>query len=188
MNNYGNFENLKTTIIERIDKGSEDAAAGRPGRLVLIAFDHECLVVLDKEYSDITIRDREALDDWFAPRGTTALFDGVLKSVEWVQRYEAPNKVVVLITDGLENASLLHNAQQRAQDAIAAAQKNKVSVFLVGDQDCLKKQETELKMLDPRMVIPLSREGSMTLQRVVTSCTRGKMELFTVQDQINALR
>ena len=111
MNNYGNFENLKNTILERMDKGIADSKAGLPGRLILISFDHECVKVMDKHYREIDDKDRESLNVWFRPRGTTAFYDGIIKSVEWVQRYEANNKIVVLITDGLENASVLKNAR-----------------------------------------------------------------------------
>jgi hypothetical protein len=188
MTNYGNFDNLKSTILDRMNKGVEDSKAGRLGRLILISFDHECDVVMDKSYSEIDDSDRKALDEWFKPRGTTAFYDGVIKSIEWVQRYDAVNKIVVLVTDGLENASVIPNAQKRAQSAIEYAKKSNVSVFLVGDQDCLKEQQSELKMVDPKMVLPLSRQGSTTLQRVVTSCAHGKPAFFTLKDQMKAMR
>jgi len=188
MNNYGNFDNLKSTILERMNKGIKDSKDGSPGRLILISFDHECEMVMDKAYSEIDDSDRKAIDEWFKPRGTTAFYDGIIKSIEWVQRYEATNKIVVLITDGLENASVIVNAQKRAQNAIEHAKKNNISVFLVGDQDCLKQQQSELKMMDPKMVLPLSHEGSITLQRVVTSCAQGKPAFFTPKDQMKALR
>ena len=188
MNNYDNFKNLKSTILERMDKGLDDSKKGCAGRLVLIAFDHECRVVMDKLYAEINDVDRSSLHEWFLPRGTTALHDGVIKSAEWINRYEADNKIVVIVTDGLENASSVKNAQLRAKEAMQKATDSGVAVFLVGDQDCLEEQRTDLGILDPSRSIPLSLSGTSTLRRVVTSASRGQKAFFTRKEQQSALR
>ena len=188
MNNYGNFSNLKSCILERVTQGVTDARRGQAGRLVLVAFDHECRVVLDKRYVDIDEADRAALDDWFRPRGTTALYDGVIKALECLARYEAEHKIVVIVTDGLENASTLPDAQHRAQLAVKRAKTSGVQVFLVGDEDCLREQSGDLGLRNPGRSISLSATGTASLKRVVTAATRGGKALFTPEERVGALR
>jgi len=188
MNNYGNFKNLQSTILERMEKGIEDSKCGLKGRLILIAFDHECRVVMDKLYGEINRVDRMSLKEWFMPRGTTALHDGVIKSSEWIHRYKADNKIVIIITDGLENASRVENAHVIAKQAIQTAKESGVNVFLVGDEDYLTEQRENLGMIEPRMSIPLSFFGTNSLKRVVTSTSRGNKACFTAEEQKRAMR
>lgn len=45
----------------------------------------------------------------FGPRGGTPLYDAIAKFVAWATEINDPKTVLIIITDGEENASVLHN-------------------------------------------------------------------------------
>lgn len=77
--------------------------------LLLAQFDDEYEVVFEKSLPDVP----ELTDKTFVPRGTTALYDAIGRTIQNVGRSlearpenERPSKVIfVIITDGFENAS-----------------------------------------------------------------------------------
>jgi Mg-chelatase subunit ChlD len=104
----------------------------QPGecRLTLVQFDHECEVV----YAGRPIAEAPSLTaETFEPRGTTALLDAIGRTIDATgERLRAlpepdrPDRVLlVVITDGLENASIDYN-RSRVFDMISARLSSRV--------------------------------------------------------------
>lgn len=71
---------------------------GQGGTMTLIQFDHETL----ESYKDVPIDEVKPLDkDTYCPRGSTALLDAIGKVI----KDGGDNRIVIILTDGYENAS-----------------------------------------------------------------------------------
>ncbi len=112
-------------------------------RWTLVQFDHECLpFLLNEPIGQV----QPLTTDTYVPRGTTALYDAIGKTIdETGQRYaqlpegERPGTVIFVIqTDGLENSSQLFTA--RKINEMIAEQSAKYAwqfVFLGANQDAI---------------------------------------------------
>jgi uncharacterized protein YegL len=101
----------------------------------LYQFDHEYQII----YKNKKISDIENLNnDTFIPRGQTALFDAIGRTVNNIINEENVKNIVVILTDGFENASneFTHN---NINTLIKNKEKENIEfVFLGANQDALK--------------------------------------------------
>jgi VWFA-related protein len=76
--------------------------------LFALAFNEEVHAALtaDSPFTSDSAVLRSALQDAVTARGRTALYDGVARGLEYVERGQHERKVLVLVTDGSDNASL----------------------------------------------------------------------------------
>lgn len=110
-----------------------------PGQVyvTLLRFDDQCEFVHRKVPID---KVPQATAQTFEPRGMTALFDAVAQGIYFMDQNMSPNArvVVVIITDGAENASqeITHNVFNRLVQARREAKWE--FVFLAANQDAVK--------------------------------------------------
>jgi uncharacterized protein YegL len=121
---------------------AEQKAVPGEAKLTLVLFDHEYFVLHDA----VDIQNVPALKtEDFVPRGTTALFDAVGRTIDSIgarldKAATKPDKVIVVIlTDGVENAS--HDYERSRIAEMIKHQQEKYSwefVFLAANQDAFK--------------------------------------------------
>jgi uncharacterized protein YegL len=155
-----NAKNEKTEIVCILDRSGSmssiisDAIGGfntfikeqkeedTPATITVALFDDQYELLYDdvdiKEVSELTSK------DW-SPRGTTALFDAVGKTINTVKarhksldKKDRPDKVLVcIVTDGHENASREYNNESIKSLIEKREKKNWSFVFLAADQDAI---------------------------------------------------
>lgn len=138
----GSMQSIATDAVGGFNAFLEGQQA-HPGsaRLTLALFDHEYLVV----HNAVDLKEVPPLSTkTYVPRGSTALYDAVGRTVDEIGRRlaatpepERPEKVIVaILTDGMENSSHEYT-QQRVFDMIEH-QRSKYGwefVFLAANQD-----------------------------------------------------
>jgi hypothetical protein len=104
----GSMDSIRLDIIKALnDLIKEQQQLDRPCRLTLIEFnDNVNRVIENKDLKEI----RPFTTEDYSPRGSTALYDAIGSTIEWF-RYES-NVLLVIVTDGQENASTKYNKQQ----------------------------------------------------------------------------
>lgn len=163
--------------------------------LLLAQFDDEYEVVFEKPLPDAP----ELTDKTFVPRGTTALYDAIGRTIQNVGRSlearpesERPSKVIfVIITDGFENAS--KDFSQAKIKEMIAHQKFVYSwdfVFLGANQDAVLTAAgfgiSGASALSYNSN-PLSlRAASASLSNYTTTVRTGNVTSFTAQDRKDA--
>jgi len=154
-----NPKNEKTEIVCILDRSGsmnsiiEDAIGGfnsfineqkkedTPATITVVLFDDFYELLYDnvdiKEVKEITSK------EW-SPRGTTALFDAVGKTINTIKsrhklnKKDRPDKVLVcIITDGQNNASKEYDAESIKSLIKNRENKNWSFVFLAADQDAM---------------------------------------------------
>jgi uncharacterized protein YegL len=90
------------------DKASKDPSLEILASLVF--FNHEVEVKMDNLNLDYV---QELSEDSYLPSGTTALYDGIETAIQLIQPRLRPEDaaLVVVVTDGAENASTPHNRE-----------------------------------------------------------------------------
>lgn len=140
----GSMNSIRETAIESFNTFLKDQKKG-PGevQVTLVLFDHE----YDMLYSGIPIDAADELDDTtFVPRGNTALFDAIGRTINEVgarlaqtaERDRPGSVIVAILTDGHENASREFDAQGIKN--MIAEQESKyawVFAYLSADKDAL---------------------------------------------------
>ncbi|MBX7246551.1 MAG: VWA domain-containing protein [Candidatus Sumerlaeaceae bacterium] len=134
-------------------------------RLTLVLFDHEYNLVHDglslQQVSPLT-------ETTYVPRGRTALFDAIGRTIDDVGRRlaatteaERAGKIIVaILTDGLENASTKYS-QVRVADMISRQRETYAweFVFLAANQDAILAAEQLSIDAQDAVAFPASPEG-----------------------------
>ena len=117
-----------------------DSQKSLGGTMTLFQFDHEIL----ESYKDVAIADVKPLNkETYTPRGSTALLDAIGKVI----KDGGDNRVVVILTDGLENASKTYT-KAHIRDLITAKEKEGWQfIYLGANQDAFA--EGELLGINP---------------------------------------
>lgn len=111
---------------------SEQQEAPGEANLTLVLFDHEFDRVLDS----VPIKDVKKLDHkTYEPRGTTALNDAVGRSINALLKRDPLKAIVVVVTDGYENASKEFKASDVRALMDKVREKGWELVFLAANQD-----------------------------------------------------
>lgn len=139
----GSMGSVVKPTIDNFNKFVEQQRA-TPGRarLRLVQFDHEYNFLYDKPLEQV----EKLTTATFVPRGSTALFDAIGRTIDALgaslsitPETERPGKVIVLVlTDGYENASSLYTREQVA--SMVKHQREKYSwefVFMGATQDAV---------------------------------------------------
>ena len=107
------------------------------------------------EYNDIV--NRLAL---IRPQGKTAFFDGILEGIAALKRSKLPRKVIVLVSDGMDNASRGTYRQIKEQ-----LKESDIRLFAIGciDRNLLALQ-ANVGPSNQLPSIPLEAEGAETLE------------------------
>ena len=163
--------------------------------LLLAQFDDEYEVVFEKSLPDVP----ELTDKTFVPRGTTALYDAIGRTIQNVGRSlearpesERPSKVIfVIITDGFENASK-DFGQAKIREMIEHQKSNYAwdFVFLGANQNAVLTAEG-FGILGASALTyntnPLSiRSSTASLVRYTTASRTGNTASFTAKDRKDA--
>ncbi len=109
MDNSGSMENMGVEPLNGLNKLVEQQKAAGDFRFTLVAFDDEIKTVIDdldgKEIPTLT-------SEHYSPRGMTALLDAIGYSILAQKEKKLENVLVVILTDGLENASWRYTSSQ----------------------------------------------------------------------------
>lgn len=111
-----------------------EAQKGLGGTMTLIQFDHEIL----ESYKNVPIDEVKPLNkETYSPRGSTALLDAIGKVI----KDGGDNLVVVILTDGYENASRVYS-KAHIKDLITAKEKEGWQFMYLGaNQDAFAEGE-----------------------------------------------
>lgn len=101
-------------------------------RLTLVQFDHEVIT----RYEDRKLSEVEDLNrDTYDTRGTTALYDGIGQTIKQIENYvkndNGDDAIIVIMTDGFENASRTYNKGQ-IKELIASKEKQDWQFVFMG--------------------------------------------------------
>lgn len=104
----GSMEPIRRDMIKALnDLLKEQRQIDRPCKFTLVKFNDRIKRVIEnadlKETRDLSVED-------YYPEKTTALYDAIGSTIDWF-RYES-NVLLVIITDGQENASTKYNKKQ----------------------------------------------------------------------------
>lgn len=109
MDNSGSMENMGIEPLNGLNKLVDEQKATGDFRFTLVAFDDEIKTVIDdldgKEIPTLT-------SEHYRPRGMTALLDAIGYSILAQKEKKLENVLVVILTDGLENASKRYTSAQ----------------------------------------------------------------------------
>jgi len=162
----GSMQTLKDDAIGGFNSFLDDQKK-LPGsaQLTLVLFDDEYLKIHDA----LNIQDVPPLtSESYTPRGTTALYDAIGKTVNEVGKrladtpeHERPNKILVcILTDGHENASTEFTSEKIAE--MIDHQKTKYSwefMFLAANQDAVLTAKTMNIDADHAISFDATRRG-----------------------------
>lgn len=137
----GSMDLIKSATIEGYNKFLQThKLEGTNVTISLVQFDNEYELV----YEEKKINKKYYLNtNTFIPRGTTALFDAIGKTIEGVdQRIRKhkvePQVIIAIITDGYENDSKLYNQNEIKKIIKKRINKNKWNfVYLGANQDAI---------------------------------------------------
>lgn len=97
----GSMDNIRSDMIKALnDLIKEQKQLDRPCRFTLVQFNDKVKRVIENK--ELKLIRPLTMND-YVPNGTTALYDAIGSTLDWF-RYET-NVLLVIITDGLENAS-----------------------------------------------------------------------------------
>jgi Mg-chelatase subunit ChlD len=104
----GSMEPVRMDMIKALnDLINEQKQLKRPCKFTLVKFNDKVTRVIENR--DLSEVKKFTIED-YAPDRSTALYDAIGSTIDWF-RYEN-NVLLVIITDGLENASTKHNKTQ----------------------------------------------------------------------------
>ena len=112
-----------------------ESQKGQGGTMTLFQFDHEIL----ESYKDVPIDEVNPLTmKTYTPRGSTALLDAIGKVI----KDGGDNRVVIILTDGYENASRTYT-KAHIKDLITAKEKEGWQFMYLGaNQDAFAESES----------------------------------------------
>lgn len=110
---------------------SEQQALEGEANMTVVLFDYEIITHPAKPVKDV-----EPLDTTtFVPRGTTALNDAIGSSLATLEAKQPDKAIILIITDGAENASREYSAAQVKEKVETAKAKGWEVVFLAANID-----------------------------------------------------
>lgn len=127
----GSMATIKEDTVGGVNTFIEDQKK-EPGKakLTLVKFDHEYEVVLDR----VKLSKVEKID--LEPRGSTALLDAIGKTINSVPEKDLDkNNIFVIVTDGMENASIEFNNEQIRQLIEDRQNRGWTFIYLGANQD-----------------------------------------------------
>lgn len=101
-------------------------------RMTLVLFDDKYEVPV--EYKPLTWV-RPLTPQTFVPRGSTALFDAIGRSLTTLEARRPKHAVIVILTDGQENASTVYTSEMVKQRITAAEARGWRVIYLAANQD-----------------------------------------------------
>ncbi|MCK0179119.1 VWA domain-containing protein [Flavobacteriaceae bacterium S0862] len=137
----GSMDLVKSATIEGYNKFLQThKSEGTNVKVSLVKFDHE----YDLAYEEKKIKKKYYLNETnYIPRGSTALFDAIGKTIEGVDRrikkYKVEPKVIIaIITDGYENDSKFYNLREIKKGVKKRINKHNWNfVYLGANQDAI---------------------------------------------------
>lgn len=110
---------------------SEQKQRGKNARICILEFDHEVSQIYLGDVWDCPVFN----GSHFIPRGTTALHDGIHKLLDTMQEQPASKHIAVILTDGAENSSKLHDVHSTRARIEELKSQGWSFVFLAANQD-----------------------------------------------------
>jgi VWFA-related protein len=104
--------------------------SNRDDEVFVVNFNDDYYLDLDKDFTNDVEELKEALER-IDSRGSTALFDAVIGSLDHSRKGTKDKKVLLVITDGADTASR-GGAKQAMQRAMLEAQKSEAVIYVVG--------------------------------------------------------
>jgi len=117
-----NINNLNLAVRNFIDLWSKYSK----DEISIVKYDHRVYTVVPPNKNKKEVSERFK-DDFFLYGGWTALYDGAVEAMNNLVTSQKP-KVLILFTDGIENASF----PTTANDVLQMARKNKIKIYTVG--------------------------------------------------------
>ena len=103
-------------------------------KFTLVQFDDQFEVVTSR----VSIKEASKLTDkTFRPRGCTALLDAMGKTIELAEGFGSKKVIVVVITDGCENASRVYSRSQIFDKISKMKNRGWEFIFLAANQDAI---------------------------------------------------
>jgi len=108
-------------------------ASNREDEVFVVNFNDDYYLDLDKDFTNDLNELKEALER-IDSRGLTALFDAVVGSLDHLKKGSRDKKVLVVITDGDDNASRIGHGNKRhaLELTVLEAQKSDALIYTVG--------------------------------------------------------
>jgi uncharacterized protein YegL len=110
---------------------SEQKQRGANARISILEFDHEVSQLYSGDLFNCPVFD----GSHFIPRGTTALHDGIHRLIDKMQEHSASKNIAVILTDGAENSSKLHDVDSTRSRIEELKSQGWSFVFLAANQD-----------------------------------------------------
>jgi VWFA-related protein len=98
----------------------------RNDEVFVVNFNDEFYLDLDKDFSNDPVELREALER-IDSRGSTALYDAVIGSLDHLKKGSRDKKILLIITDGEDNAS-----RTTLEAAVQEAHKSDAAIYAIG--------------------------------------------------------
>ena len=141
------------------------------GFITLSTFDS---VSIDTPINGVKIDDLEAFNiDLLEPRGSTPLFDAIglaIYSLQNIDTFSDDKKVLVIVTDGLENSSKEYNYQNISEMIKEKEESGWLIIYLGADHDVFKQAES-LNFKQER-IMKYSKKDSVDTFKAVSRTTR----------------
>jgi VWFA-related protein len=99
----------------------------------VVNFNDEYYLDLDKDFTNDLGELKDALER-IDSRGSTAMYDAVIGSLDHLKKGSKDKKVLLVVTDGIDNASRVGNGDYKRglQVAMLEAQKSQALIYMVG--------------------------------------------------------
>lgn len=163
------------------------------GRVTLAAFDEHISPQFDivrnndkfEDYKDITAKE-------IAPRGGTPLYDSLFKIVDLANKADDGKTVIVVVTDGEENASKEVN-RQKALDCVESCKKKGWEVIFLGADFDAAHVSASVGLSSNKFVNVTvgNYESTMRSMSAKTMCYASGMSAsieITAEDKVNATK
>ena len=141
------------------------------GFITLSTFDS---VSIDTPINAVKIEDLEAFNiDLLEPRGSTPLFDAIglaIYSLQNIDTFSDDEKVLVIVTDGLENSSKEYNYQNISEMIKEKEESGWLIIYLGADHDVFK-QARSLNFSQER-IMKYSKKDSVDTFKAVSRTTK----------------
>ncbi len=141
------------------------------GFITLSTFDS---VSIDTPINAVKIEDLEAFNiDLLEPRGSTPLFDAIglaIYSLQNIDTFSDDEKVLVIVTDGLENSSKEYNYQNISEMIKEKEESGWFIIYLGADHDVFR-QARSLNF-SPERIMKYSKKDSVDTFKAVSRTTK----------------